>query len=304
MMEVTMAPDFYLFLSNLLDKIALAPHNTHVFPVDEWPVGSQERQLLESLQSLLLTWQHQERVALLQSEKQEQELMEARRSEQAAALENIRNYEEAQRIAVAEERQRLAQNLHDAVNQSLFSAGLIAEVLPRLWKQDPVQGQQSLEDLRRLTRGALAEMRGLLIELRPVVLTDTELSDLLYQLSNAFTGRTNVPVTVTIEGNGTLPAEVQVVLYRVCQEGLSNIAKHARAEQVTIKLRLENGVVELHLLDDGGGFNPENIPSGHFGLSMMQERATAVGAALTIASEPGHGSTITFFWETPAELET
>ena len=110
-------------------------------------------------------------------------------------------YEKSRALAALQERQRLAQNLHDAVNQSLFSAGLIAEVLPRLWDRDQVEARQSLEDLRRLTRGALAEMRALLAELRPSVLTDSSLGDLLRQLANAFTGRTNIPVSVNIPGS-------------------------------------------------------------------------------------------------------
>ena len=113
----------------------------------------------------------------------------------AITLVNAELYERAQTLAALHERQRLAQNLHDAVNQSLFSAGLIAEVLPRLWERDPDEGRRSLEDLRRLTRGALAEMRALLAELRPSILTDTDLGDLLHQLGSAFTGRTNIPVT-------------------------------------------------------------------------------------------------------------
>ena len=111
----------------------------------------------------------------------------------------------AQALAVLEERQRLARNLHDAVNQSLFSAGLIAEVLPRLWDRDQVEARRSLEDLRRLTRGAQAEMRSLLAELRPSTLTDSNLGDLLHLLGNSLTGRTNIPVIVTVTGEFILP---------------------------------------------------------------------------------------------------
>ena len=106
---------------------------------------------------------------------------------------NAELYGHAQALAVLEERQRLARNLHDAINQSLFSAGLIAEVLPRLWERDQDEARRSLEDLRRLTRGAMAEMRALLAELRPSTLTDADLGDLLRLLGNAFTGRTNIP---------------------------------------------------------------------------------------------------------------
>ena len=118
----------------------------------------------------------------------------------AITMINAELYKDAQTLAVLEERQKLARNLHDAINQSLFSAGLIAEVLPRLWEREPEEARRSLEDLRRLTRGALAEMRALLVELRPSALTDTDLGDLLRLLGNAFTGRTNIPVVVTVTG--------------------------------------------------------------------------------------------------------
>lgn len=126
----------------------------------------------------------------------------------AIAMVNAELYQQAQTLATLRERQRLAQELHDAVNQSLFSAGLIAEVLPRLWERNPDEGRRSLEDLRRLTRGALAELRMLLVELRPSALTDTELGDLLRLLGSAHTGRTNIPVAMTVAGQGALPAEV------------------------------------------------------------------------------------------------
>ena len=219
----------------------------------------------------------------------------------AITMVNAQLYEQAQTVAALQERQRLAQNLHDAVNQSLFTAGLIAEVLPRLWERDPDEGRRSLEDLRRLTRGAMAEMRGLLTELQPMVLTDSEMSDLLQQLGDAFTGRSNIPVAVTATGQGSLPAEVQMTFYRLCQEALSNIAKHANASQVQIHLQYDAGRVELHIRDDGRGFDPAHIPSGHYGLSMMRERAEAVGARLTVASQPGHGTEIAIRWTESGE---
>lgn len=214
----------------------------------------------------------------------------------AITLVNAQLYAQAQALAAAEERHRLAQNLHDAVNQSLFSAGLIAEVLPRLWEQDPDEARRSLRDLRRLTRGALAEMRGLLAELRPQVLLDSELGDLLRQLGTAFTGRTNIPVSATVVGAGTLPVDVQVAFYRLCQEAFANIAKHARANEVTIHVLYEEDGVELRIRDDGQGFNPAGVTSGHYGLAMMRERADAAGVRLNVTSQPGHGTEITIRW--------
>ncbi len=215
----------------------------------------------------------------------------------AITMINAELYGHAQELAVLEERQRLARNLHDAVNQSLFSAGLIAEVLPRLWERDQAEARRSLEDLRRLTRGALAEMRALLAELRPSTLTDTELGDLLRLLGNAFTGRTNIPVAVTVNGEGGLPAETQVALYRICQEALNNIAKHAKASQVEIDVHHAPRELELHIRDNGRGFvTSELTPSGHYGLGMMRERAEAVGAVLTITSQPGQCTEVAIHW--------
>jgi PAS domain S-box-containing protein len=215
----------------------------------------------------------------------------------AITMINAELYEQAQALAVLEERQRLAQNLHDAVNQSLFSAGLIAEVLPRLWDRDQAEARRSLEDLRRLTRGAQAEMRALLAELRPSTLTDSNLSDLLILLGNAFTGRTNVPVTVKAEGEGTLPADTQVALYRICQEALNNIAKHANASEVEIELRHTTEELELLIRDNGCGFETaQQTPSGHYGLAMIHERAESIGASLSITSQPGIGTKIVIRW--------
>ncbi len=215
----------------------------------------------------------------------------------AVTMANAELYERAQSLAALQERQRLARNLHDAVNQSLFSAGLIAEVLPRLWEQDQAEARRALKDLRRLTRGAQAEMRGLLAELRPSTLTDTELGDLLGLLGNAFTGRTNTPVSVTISGGGKLPNETHVALYRICQEALNNISKHAGASKVEIVVHPAPDGLELQVRDNGRGFvTSELAASGHYGLSMMRERAEAAGANLTIASQVGQGTVITVRW--------
>jgi signal transduction histidine kinase len=221
----------------------------------------------------------------------------------AITLVNAELFEDAQALAVLQERQRLARNLHDAVNQSLFSAGLIAEVLPRLWEQDQQDARRSLKDLRKLTRGAIAEMRMLVAELRPLALTESNLSDLLHQLVNAFTGRTNIPVAITVTGKDNLVSEVQVAVYRICQEALNNIAKHAAASRVRIKLKYAADRVELRIHDNGRGFDSNLGLPGHYGLSMMNERAGAVGAKLEINSEPGKGTEIILRWQVAATKE-
>jgi signal transduction histidine kinase len=146
----------------------------------------------------------------------------------------------------------------------------------------------------------MAEMRALLAELRPSTLTDAELGDLLRLLGNAFTGRTNIPARVTVVGQGVLPAEVQVAIYRVCQEALNNVAKHAAASSVEIDLEHEDHGIELSIRDDGQGFDPERTITGHYGLSMMHERAEAVGARLSITSQPGQGTELIIRWAPPS----
>jgi two-component system nitrate/nitrite sensor histidine kinase NarX len=221
----------------------------------------------------------------------------------AITMVNAELYEQAQDLAVMEERQRLARNLHDAINQSLFSAGLIAEVLPRVWDQDQDLARSSLEDLRRLTRSAQAEMRALLAELRPSTLIDSDLDELLHLLGNALSGRIDIPVVVNVTGEVILPAEVQVAFYRVCQEALSNIAKHAKAKRVEINLKQEGDVVELHIHDDGIGFDLDQTFSGHYGLEMVHERAETVGAKLSVTSQLDHGTELTICWTKPSSDE-
>jgi signal transduction histidine kinase len=111
-------------------------------------------------------------------------------------------------------------------------------------------------------------------------------------------------VSVAITGKGLLPPDVQVTFYRLCQEALSNVAKHAlEAQQVTIELRHAPGAVELRIRDDGRGFDPDDTPAGQTGLSIMRERAATIGAVLTITSHPGKGTEVIARWADTAEKE-
>jgi signal transduction histidine kinase len=213
------------------------------------------------------------------------------------AVDNARLYEESERSATAAERSRLARDLHDAVSQTLFSAALIAEVLPRIWERDPEEGRRRLEELRGLTRGALAEMRTLLLELRPASLVEADLGDLMRQLAEAFAGRARVPVDLDVEGVCCLPADVQVAFYRVAQEALNNVTKHAEAEHVRLMLRAAEREASLEVSDDGRGFTGDGASSEHLGLGIMEERADAVGAQLTVESRPGEGTRVALHWE-------
>jgi PAS domain S-box-containing protein len=226
----------------------------------------------------------------------------------ALAIENAQLRDRVERAAVAAERSRLARDLHDSVTQALFSASLVAEVLPQVWRRDPHEAQQGLDELRHLTRGALAEMRTLLLELRPAALMETRLDDLLRQLTEAITGRAQLLVRPDIEAVPALPPEAHVAFYRVSQEALHNVIKHAEARQVTINLCASppfspeladdwRGQVRLRVSDDGQGFDPNLTGTDHLGLGIMRERAEAIGATLTIESQPGQGTQVTLVWQ-------
>ena len=220
-----------------------------------------------------------------------------------AAVENVQLYEQGQRAAVMEERSRLARDLHDAVTQTLFSASLIAEAVPASWEMDQKEGRQLLRELQQLTRGALAEMRTLLLELRPAALIETGLGDLLHQLGEAAAGRAGVPVSVAVSGDCVVPPDVHVVFYRIAQEALNNVVKHARASKVQLSLRCTAAPgggereVELEIADDGRGFDPEGIAPDHLGLGIMRERAETISALLVVETSAGSGTRVRLSWK-------
>ncbi|MHB1131209.1 MAG: histidine kinase [Chloroflexota bacterium] len=218
-------------------------------------------------------------------------------------IERLQTSEGRVATAAAEERNRLARDLHDAVTQTLFAATLIADVLPVLWKRKPEEGLKRLEELRQLTRGALAEMRMMLLELRPATLDEAQLEYLLRQLAESITGRSRVPVTVVVEGPCSLPVEVKVALYRIAQESLNNMAKHAQAKQAIINLHSEPERVILRVTDDGNGFDPASIRPDSLGLGIMRERARSIGVRLSIESEISQGTSIEAIWNRGSNAE-
>lgn len=235
----------------------------------------------------------------------------------ALAIENARLRERAQEDAIAAERNRIARELHDSVTQTIFSASLIAEVLPTIWTLDPDEAQHGLDDLRKLARGALAEMRTLLLELRPIGLGEVRLEDLLKQLAEGVSGRIRAQVNVHVEGEAVLPTDVKLAFYRIAQEALNNAARHSGAERVDIEIRSTSALssrrrkkagsaqqvfsrsVFMSIRDDGHGFDPRSVVGEHLGLGIMQERATNMHATLTIQSMPGQGTEISVHWPKP-----
>jgi two-component system nitrate/nitrite sensor histidine kinase NarX len=233
----------------------------------------------------------------------------------ALAIENARLREQAQEEAVTAERNHIARELHDSVTQTIFSASLIADVLPTIWEKNPREAEGALEDLRKLTHGALAEMRTLLLELRPIGLGNASIVDLLKQLTEGVSGRTRAQVKIHIEGDATLPTEVKLCFYRIAQEALNNAAKHSGADKVELEIKSlpiskkrgkivsSQGIfsesVSLSIRDNGQGFDPKHVAGEHLGLGIMQERAANAQVALSVQSKPGQGTEISLHWPKP-----
>jgi PAS domain S-box-containing protein len=230
----------------------------------------------------------------------ERELAEAHATLEERVRERTRELlglrEKAEQLAAMRERERLARDLHDAVTQTLFSVSLIADALPVVWDRDPEAGRSQLAELGEMTRGALGEMRGLLFELRPQALEELSLGDLLRRLAGSIGGRTGLRIEVGVEEEGVIGSERKEAIYRIAQESLNNVAKHASAGRAELRLRQRPGRLELEVQDDGCGFDPGAVPPGALGLGIMRERAEDAGASLSIESEPGEGTLVSVVW--------
>jgi PAS domain S-box-containing protein len=219
----------------------------------------------------------------------------------AQAIERARLAEKAQTLAVIEERHRLARDLHDNVSQLLFSSSVISEMLPRLLTTKPDKALRQAEDLHLMVRGAMAEMRTLLWELRPESIVQTKLSGLLTQLTYAAESRQDSKVSLSIHtaDEPILAPDVQIAFYRIAQEGIHNIFKHGHAATIAIRYRQTNCYTVLMITDDGHGFDSESDNAG-FGLRNMRERANSIGALFDIKSQLGKGTRLRLLWKTPS----
>ncbi len=212
----------------------------------------------------------------------------------------------AQRMAaeaVMTERTRLARDLHDAVTQTIFSASILSETLPHSMEANPAKARKQVEELQRLTQGALAELRSLLVELRPEGLIRTDLSDLLGQLCRGIGGRSGIPVELFCDLAVEVPSEIKITLYRIAQEALTNASRHADPTHIRVECTSDPERIRLRILDDGRGFDSQARPGGRMGLGIMSERAADVGASLSIKTEPAGGTEVLVEWLFPREAD-
>lgn len=233
----------------------------------------------------------------------------------AVAIRNARLFERAQAAAAFEERQRLARDLHDSVTQLLFGVTLIAQSVQDAWRRDPAEGERQLERLMGLSRSALAEMRALLSELRGDTPADDAEAASLAGLSRV--RREGLPGALqryAAEVGGDLsveldarqyrpqPFEREEALYRIAQEALNNVVKHAGARCARLVLGLDGEGVHLTVTDDGQGFEAGELllraaaegarGGGGLGFVSMRERAEALHGSLRIAARPGGGTSV------------
>ena len=224
------------------------------------------------------------------------EYLQAFVNQAAGAIQNAKLHQESQRLAASKERERLARELHDSVTQTLFSASMIAQSLPHLWKNGETEVRQVIADLARLTQGALAEMRTLLVELHPEAVEAGDLGELLKYLLNTLAAQRPIATKLELIGHQQLKPEVQVAFYRIAQAALNNILNHSQAEETIVRLQRGSDRAELSITDDGQGFDINAISANHFGLSNMRQRARAIGAELTIYSGTNEGTQLTLTW--------
>ncbi|MFG3322092.1 GAF domain-containing sensor histidine kinase [Streptomyces sp. NPDC048171] len=212
----------------------------------------------------------------------------------AIALTNARLYERSRELTIAEERSRLAHELHDAVSQKLFSLRLTAQAATALVDRDPARAKGELQQVAALAAEAADELRAAVVELRPAALEEdglvATLRTQIQVLDRAHTAR------VTFAGHGVkaLPAAQEEAMLRVAQEALHNALRHSEAARVDVTLHRKGTGVVLRVTDDGSGFDPRTVRRAgrHLGLVSMRDRANGTGGRLTVQSAPGKGTTI------------
>ncbi|MGW0765207.1 GAF domain-containing sensor histidine kinase [Streptomyces sp. NPDC002676] len=225
---------------------------------------------------------------------EDEELLSILAQHAAIALTNARLYERSRELTIAEERSRLAHELHDAVSQKLFSLRLTAQAATALIDRDPARAKDELHQVAALAAEATDELRAAVVELRPAALDEdgliATLRTQIQVLDRAHTAR----VTFTSTGFRALPASQEEALLRVAQEALHNALRHSGAEHVDVSVQRRGRGAVLRVTDNGSGFDPKPVRRAgrHLGLVSMRDRASGVGGTLTVESAPGKGTTI------------
>jgi signal transduction histidine kinase len=224
----------------------------------------------------------------------DQELIELLAAHAAIAITNARLYEHSRELSILSERNRLALELHDVVSQKLFSLNLTAEAAATLLDRDPAAARAQLVRLRELARETLAELRSLILGLRPADLQRDGLEGALRKEIAMLRRVHGVEVEFHAQGDGSDGGERDVEVLRIANEALHNAVRHARAARVVVRLEATDAMLVVEVADDGVGFDPNRVElrSRHLGLTTMEERASELGGRIEIRSSPGAGTTV------------
>jgi signal transduction histidine kinase len=230
----------------------------------------------------------------LELQQQTQETEQRRQELEALLIENTRLSKQSQELAVLEERNRLARDLHDSITQSMYGVTLYAEVATQLLKYGEVEKASThLQELKAMALDSLAEMRLMIYELRPSVFEQEGLVAAIQARLESVEGRVGLKTNFTIRGEISLTSQLEAGLYRIAQEALNNVLKHAHASHVSITLAQDARSIYMEIVDDGVGFDPfQKTEAGCQGLRNMQERAQELGITFEILSQAGKGTKI------------
>ncbi|WP_329016763.1 GAF domain-containing sensor histidine kinase [Streptomyces sp. NBC_00690] len=225
---------------------------------------------------------------------EDEELLSILAQHAAIALTNARLYERSRELTIAEERSRLAHELHDAVSQKLFSLRLTAQAAAALVDRDPARAKGELQQVAALAAEATEELRAAVVELRPAALDEDGLINTLRTQIHVLDRAHSATVTFDTCGMKALPAAQEEALLRVAQEALHNALRHSGAKKVDVVLARRGQGAVLSITDSGKGFEPREIRRAgrHLGLVSMRDRASGVGGRLRVVSAPGKGTTI------------
>ncbi|QDY76105.1 GAF domain-containing sensor histidine kinase [Streptomyces qinzhouensis] len=225
---------------------------------------------------------------------EDEELLSILAQHAAIALTNARLYERSRELTIAEERSRLAHELHDAVSQKLFSLRLTAQAAAALVDRHPGRAKEELQQVAELAAEAADELRAAVVELRPAALDEDGLVNTLRSQVQVLDRAHSARVTFDTLGLKALPAAQEEALLRVAQEALHNALRHSGAERVDVSLTRRGPGAALSVTDNGKGFDPRTVRRAgrHLGLVSMRDRASGVGGRLRVNSAPGRGTTI------------
>ncbi|MFP4662257.1 MAG: sensor histidine kinase [Halanaerobiales bacterium] len=208
--------------------------------------------------------------------------------------EKVKLEKENRKLAVIEERNRIARELHDSVSQNLFGISLNLNTLPAIIETDNQKAVDIVEQLQEMVQEVQTEMRLMIYELRPLNLKDKDFYESIESLISLFRKRYKIDIVYNYSGEEVnLDEKKQLVLYRVLQESLNNIVKHAKASKVKVFIKIEDNNARLVVEDDGRGFDISKKNSGEqYGIKSMRERLEETGGALKLISDVGEGTKV------------